>query len=52
MKKKYILFGIMLIIGIFFINCKTVYGADLDEIISYIVTVDPRTNDGTLDITY
>lgn len=26
--------------------------ADLDEIVNYIVTVDPRMNDGSLDITY
>jgi hypothetical protein len=28
------------------------YATDLDEIVNYVVTVDPRMNDGTLDITY
>ena len=54
MKKKYILFTLIAVV--FFIlllniNTKT-YAADLDEIVNYIVTVEPRTNDGSLDITY
>lgn len=52
MKKKYILISIIFIIlMIFFWNSKT-YAANLDEIKNYEVKVDPRMNDGTLDITY
>ena len=54
MKKKYILFtliALLFFILILNINTKT-YAADLDEIVNYIVTVEPRTNDGSLDITY
>lgn len=51
--KKYIL--IILIAIAFFtlinINKKT-YATDLDEIEEFNITVDPRMNDGSLDITY
>lgn len=33
------------------LNSKS-YAADLDRIVNYNVTVEPRMNDGTLDITY
>ena len=39
----------ILIIGFGFSNT---YAADLDEIVNYTVTVEPRMSDGTLDITY
>lgn len=52
MKKKYILLVLLFLIGIILIFNTKSYSADLDEIINYIVTVDPRMNDGTLDITY
>lgn len=52
MKKKYILFILMFIFFIILaINTKS-YAADLDRIVNYNVTVEPRMNDGTLDITY
>ncbi len=54
MKRKYVLLA--LILFIFFIivlgvNNKT-YAADLDEIVNYVITVEPRMNDASLDITY
>jgi len=52
MKKRYIIISIIFFfIIILSINFRC-YGADLDEIIDYEVTVDPRMNDGSLDITY
>ena len=52
MKKKYILCSIVLIVlAILTFNTKT-YAADLDLIENYVVTVDPRMNDGSLDIIY
>lgn len=52
MKKKYILFILMFIFFIILaINTKS-YATDLDRIVNYNVTVEPRMNDGTLDITY
>ena len=32
--------------------CPKCFAADLDEIVNYEVIVEPRMNDGTLDITY
>ncbi len=52
MKKKYILFSfIVILFAILSFNTKS-YATELDEIVNYVVTVDPRMNDGTLDITY
>ena len=52
MKKRYILFSLIFIIfAILAINTKS-QAADLDRITNYVVTVEPRMNDGTLDITY
>lgn len=52
MKKIKILFiVILMILGIALITPKS-YGQDTDEILNYEVTVDPRMNDGSLDITY
>lgn len=52
MNKKYILYILIFaFIAILAIYSKS-YAADLDEILNYEVTVDPRMNDGTLDITY
>ncbi len=51
MKKTYTILSIILIIlAIFTIN--TTSYADTDEITNYVVTVEPRMNDGSLDITY
>jgi hypothetical protein len=52
MKRKYIfltiIFAFICLLGLH----TNSYAADLDEILDYIVTVDPRLDDGTLDITY
>lgn len=42
----------LIIFGLFFIGNKTYAATDLDEIMNFTVTVDPRMTDGTLDITY
>ena len=52
MKKRYLIFIVLFIFFIIVtINNKS-YAADLDRIVNYNVTVEPRMNDGTLDITY
>lgn len=52
MKKRYILFSIILMLLVLIgLNTK-VQAADLDRINNFTVTVDPRMNDGTLDIIY
>lgn len=52
MKKKYILFCLIFtLFTLLLINSKC-YAQDLDEIVDYTVTVNPRMNDGSLDITY
>ena len=52
MKKRYIILSLILIaFAILTINTKS-NATDLDEIEDYLVTVEPRMNDGTLDITY
>lgn len=52
MKKRYILITLIFMLFILTgINNKT-YAADWDEIENYVITVEPRMNDGTLDITY
>ncbi|MBR2289696.1 MAG: hypothetical protein IJ867_03620 [Clostridia bacterium] len=51
MKKKKILLIIVWIIFALFLFAPKSY-ADLDEIVNYNVTVDPRMTDGTLDIVY
>lgn len=52
MNKKHIIFSFILIIfAILSINVK-VQAKDLDEIVNYSITVEPRMNDGSLDITY
>lgn len=43
-----IIFIVLLILGL---NTKC-FATDLDRIVNYEVTVDPRMNDGSLDITY
>lgn len=52
MKKKYLLIPIILILFAILWGNTKVQAKDLDEIINYVVTVDPRMNDGSLDITY
>ena len=53
MKRKILLLFVLFLVGIcLFIENKTFAVTDLDEIESYIVTVNPRTTDGTLDIIY
>jgi len=52
MKRKYIyIIFIAIFMLLLSINNNT-YAADLDRILNYEVTVDPRMNDGTLDIIY
>ena len=51
MKKKSLIVLIFIAFLILFFNTKC-YADDLDRIVNYEVTVDPRMNDGTLDITY
>ncbi len=53
MKKKYCLFSLIFTIFILLISINNnAYAHNLDEIENYIVTVDPRMNDASLDITY
>lgn len=51
MKKK-IVGCFLVILFAFFLGQAKSYAVDLDEITNYVVTVEPRMNDGTLDITY
>lgn len=52
MKKKYLLI-VLIFIAILVVGFNTKsYASDLDRIVNYVVTVDPRMNDGTLDIIY
>lgn len=52
MKKRYILLGIVFSILVLLLMGTKSNAAELDRIQNYIVTVEPRMNDGTLDITY
>lgn len=52
MKKKFLLFILFFAFFIMLTTGKQTYAAELDRIINYNVTVEPRMNDGTLDITY
>ena len=52
MKKIYILFILLFVFFIILTKSNESYAVDLDRILNYNVTVDPRMNDGTLDITY
>lgn len=53
MNKKHMLFTVIVIIfALLVIISPKVQAQDLDEIVNYVVTVDPRMNDGSLDITY
>lgn len=54
MKKKILFILVLFLISFacLFIENKAYATTDLDEIENYIVTVDPRMTDGTLDITY
>ena len=54
MKRKILLIFVLFLACFvcLFIGNKTFAATDLDEIEEYIVTVDPRMTDGTLDITY
>lgn len=51
MRKKSLFLVFFIAIIILFCNTKC-YADDLDRIVNYEVTVDPRMNDGSLDITY
>ena len=51
MKKRYILLGLLFSIFILLLMGTKSNATELDRIQNYIVTVDPRMNDGTLDIT-
>jgi hypothetical protein len=52
MKNKLLLIVAILFLSLFVINAKAYASTDLDEILNYEITVDPRMNDGSLDITY
>lgn len=52
MKKKLLFTILFAIFAIILMGSSKCYAQDLDRITDYIVTVDPRMNDGTLDITY
>ena len=52
MNKKSVLFSLIFVIFIIFILSTKTYATDTDQITNYVVTVDPRMNDGSLDITY
>ena len=50
--KKLVLFTSLLFILIIAFSVNNSYAVDLDRIVNYVVTVDPRMSDGSLDITY
>lgn len=52
MNKKNLLRIMIFMFFFILIFCVKSYAENLDEIVNYVVTVDPRMNDGTLDITY
>ena len=53
MKKKYFIFAIILIlVALLALTNKVDASTELDRIVNYEITVDPRMNDGSLDITY
>lgn len=52
MKKRYIILGLAVILFSLIIFSPKTKAADLDRIEEFNITVDPRMNDGTLDITY
>ena len=52
MKKIYGILIFSLVVCSFLGIINKAYAKDLDRITNYVVTVDPRMNDGTLDITY
>ena len=52
LKKRYILFTFILTLFAILFMHSNCYAQDLDEIVDYVVTVDPRMTDGTLDIIY
>lgn len=52
MKKRYILLTLIFLFFIILTIGTKAYAADLDRIKNYTITVEPRMNDGSLDITY
>lgn len=52
MKRKLLIFLLLTLFLILIANGTKCYAMDLDRIKNYIVTVEPRMNDGSLDITY
>lgn len=52
MKKINLISSFLIVVLILFGLKSNVFAVDLDQILNYVVTVDPRMNDGTLDITY
>ena len=46
------IFSLILLFCVILLISSNVFAADLDRITNYVITVDPRMNDGTLDITY
>ena len=52
MRKKYVYFILLFAFIFFLFICPKCFASDLDEIMDYEVIVEPRMNDGSLDITY
>lgn len=52
MRKIYLFIVLLLILFMLLCIGNKSYAKDLDEIVNYEVTVDPRMNDGSLDIIY
>lgn len=52
MLKKHICFITLFAFIIFLLICPKCFAKDLDEIVNYEVVVEPRMNDGSLDIIY
>lgn len=50
--KKHGRLVILFVVFFFIAICKNCFATDLDEIVNYEVVVEPRMNDGSLDITY
>lgn len=50
--EKRVFLVILFAFSFFIVACQDCFAADMDEILNYEVVVEPRMNDGSLDITY
>lgn len=50
--KKRVFLVMLFVFSFFIVACQNCFATDLDEILNYEVVVEPRMNDGSLDITY